>query len=161
MRLALVAALLALAVPAAASGAIAITSSTSVSTTVALDGFDQQATFSTALSISGGGSTGWHVTAWAPKPTSGSKTLGAVYVASQPSAGTCTGRGCRKPTPTGISWPVTLGTTSGGAVKIYNAAAGTGIGTDPVTVPFAADVAANTLVGAYTTTITVAISSGP
>jgi hypothetical protein len=160
-RAALACALVVLAIPALASGAVGISSSTSVSTTVTLDGFDQQATFTTTVTITGGGATGWHVTAWAPKPASGGNTLSAVYVPSQPTAGACSPGVCKKPTPTGLSWPVTLGTTSGGAVKIYNAAAGTGTGTDPVSVPFTADVAANTLAGAYTTTITVAVSNGP
>jgi hypothetical protein len=153
-------ALAALTVPALAVGAVGIASSTSVSTMVTLNGLDQQAVFDTTLTVTGGGGTGWKITAWAPKPTSGSNSLSALYVASAPTA-TCTGNKCVRPTPTGISWPVTLGTTSSGAVKIYNAAAGTGTATDPIDVPFAADVAANTLTGSYTTTITVAISNGP
>ena len=160
MKLAILVALIALAVPAAALGALGITSSTSVSTTVTLNGLDQSATFSTTLTISGGGPAGWNVTAWAPRPSGSAGTLGAIYVASRPS-GACSGKNCVNPTPTGLSWPMTLGTSSGGAVKIYNAAASTGTGTVTVTVPFTSDVAANTLTGSYSSTITVAISSGP
>jgi hypothetical protein len=148
-------------VPAATLGAVSVSAPSRVSASVTLDGFDQTATFSAALSVSGGGPNGWHITAWAPKPTSGSGSLSALSVPSRPTAGTCTGKNCVDPSPTGLSWPITLGTTSGGAVSIYNAAAATGTGTDPVTVLFASGVPASTLAGSYTTTITVAIANGP
>jgi len=149
----------ALVVPATA-GAISITAPTTASAPVTLNGFDQTATFSTTLSIGAPGTAGWHITAWAPTPTSGSNTLGGVYVAAQPTT-TCSGGGCVKASPS-LSWPVTLGTTSSGAVKIFNAARNTGNGSaDTVVVPFAIAVAANTLAGSYTTTITFAIATGP
>lgn len=160
MKLAILVALVALAIPATALGALGITSSSSVSTTVTLNGLDQSATFSTTLTVTGGGAAGWNITAWAPKPSGSAGTLGAIYVASRPS-GACSGKSCVNPTPSGLSWPVTLGTSSGSAVKIFNAAANTGTGTVTVTVPFTTDVAANTLAGSYSSTVTVAISSGP
>lgn len=151
----------ALALPAAAAAALAISSTTNTSTTVTLNGFDQTATGSFTMTITGGGTTGWHVTAWAAVPKNGSATIGTLSVPSQPSASACTGPGCVKPTSSGISYPITLGTSSGGAVKIYDAAAHTGTGTDPVTVPYATAVPANALAGPYTTTVTLAIVSGP
>jgi hypothetical protein len=161
-RVACAAAIAAALLLPAAAGAVAVAAPSSVSATVTLNGFDQQATFPATLTVTGGGkTTGWNITAWAPKPASGSNTLSAVYVASQPSAAPCTGNKCVDPTPTGLSWPITLGTSSGGAVKIYNAGLNTGTGSDPVSVPFTADVSANTLTGSYTTTITVAVVSGP
>ncbi len=159
--LALAAAATVLALPAAAAAALGISSTTNTSTTVTLNGFDQTATGSFTMTISGAGTTGWHVTAWAAVPKDGSATIGTLSIPSQPSASACTGVGCVTPTPSGLSYPLTLGTTSGSAVKIYNAAARTGTGTDPVTVPYATAVPANALAGPYTTTITLAIVSGP
>lgn len=159
-RLLAFAAVLALAVPSAAS-AIGITSSTSSSASVTLNGFDQTASFSVSLSVTGQGNAGWNVTAWAANPAHGTDTLGALSVPSAPTA-VCTGKGCVEPTTSGISWPVTLGTSSTGAVKIYNAANHTGTGTGAtISVPFETAVAASTLAAAYTTTITFAVATGP
>jgi hypothetical protein len=164
MRLAPVALalLFALGMPAAAAAVgVSVSSTSNTSTTVTLNGFDETATGSFTMTISGGTSAGWSVTAWAPALTDNSRSLGALSVPSQPSASACTGVGCVKPTPTGLSFPVTLGTSSGRAVKIYNAASHTGSGTDPVSVPYSVAVPANTLAGPYTTTITLAVANGP
>jgi hypothetical protein len=153
------AATLALVAPAAAS-AISLSGPSTATTSVTLSGFDQTVTFNTALTISAPGGNGWNITAWAPKPTHSTSTLSALYVATRPTT-SCAGGGCVNASPT-LSWPVTLGTASGGAVKIINAAKPTGNGTsDTVTVPFSVDLRADTRTGAYTTTITLAIVSGP
>lgn len=155
-----VAALAVLVVPAVAPGGLSITAPTAVTTSVTLDGFDETATFNVALTVGGPGTGGWHITAWAPRPAAGSSSLGALVVPSQPVTA-CSGAGCVK-AASSLTWPITLGTTSGGAVKIFNAARSTGTGSsDTVTVPVSTSVPANTLHGSYTTTITVAISSGP
>lgn len=160
LGLACVAAVAALCVPAVAIGALGISASSSVSKTVTLNGFDQTATLTATLTVTGGNPQGWSIDAWAPQPSSGSNTLGRLYVPSEPSA-SCTGGGCKEPSPKGLSWPITLGTSSGGAVTIYNADRGSGTGTDKMTVPFAVDIDADALTGAYTTTITVSVSMGP
>jgi hypothetical protein len=161
-RLALlcVAAVTVLCVPAVALGALGITASSRVSKTVTLDGLDQTATFTTTLTVKGGNPQGWSIDAWAPRPSSGSDSLSALYVASEPSA-SCSGHGCKDPRPNGLNWPITLGTSSGDAVTIYNADRGSGTGTDTMSVPFSVDIDADTLAGDYTTTITVAVSMGP
>lgn len=153
----------ALAVADAGSGAVGIAlSPTSTSTpTVTLNGVDQEPAVTIRMTVSGANQNGWKITAWAPVPTSSGKTLPALEVPSQPSQNACSGFGCTNAAPTGISWPVTLGTTSGAASKIYNAAAATGDGTIVINVPFGVTVPANALPGFYTTTIRVAISSGP
>lgn len=153
-------AVVALATSTAAAAAISISGPSTASTSITLNGFDQTATLNTTLTVSGPGGNGWNITAWAAKPTHSSSTLSALYVASAPSTA-CTGGSCVKASPS-LTWPVTLGTASGGAVKIYNAAKSTGTGSaDTVTVPFSIDVRADTLSGAYTTTITLAIATGP
>jgi hypothetical protein len=158
------AALLALA-GAGAAGAIAIVATPAAETTptVTLSGLDQEPTFSEALTISGANTNGWKITAWAALPTAtGGKTLPALEVTAQPTADTCTGGGCNQPVPTGITWPVTLGTTSGTAAKIYNADVNTGKVNDVIHAIFGVKVPANALPGAYTTTIDVIITNaGP
>jgi hypothetical protein len=135
---------------------VAILPATVTSSAVTLNGVDQTTTFSTTITVSGvTTNAGWNVTAWAPLPTVGGNTLGALAVTAQPTLGACSGGGCSLPTPTGITWPVTLGTTAGTAVKIYNAAANTGKQTNTLTVVFGMRVLASALPGSYTTTLTI------
>ncbi len=129
--------------------------------TVTLNGLDQTTTASASLSVVDTGDDGWALTAWAPQPSGSTGSLGSLSVASQPSTSNCSGQGCVRPHPTGISWPVTLGTSSSGAAKIYNSADNTGFGTNFISVDFSIAVPANARTGTYSTTITLAVSSGP
>ena len=142
---------------------IAVAPTTAVGSPVTLNGVDQISNFTATITVSGAGTTGWNITAWAPLPVSGTNTLGALVVPTQPTAGVCSPSGsCNQPTPVGITWPVTVGTTSAGATKIYNANTSTGKGTNTITVTFNIPVFANALPGTYTTTLTITgSSSGP
>lgn len=141
---------------------IAVLPASVTSSAVTLNGVDQTSTFTATVTVSGATATGWNLKAWAPLPVSGANTLGALVVGSQPTLGACSGSGCNLPTPTGITWPVTLGTTSGTASKIYNASVSTGIGTNTVTITFTISVLAKAIAGSYTTTLTIiGSSSGP
>lgn len=163
-KLAIAAAVVSSLVLPGAAGAIGITvSPTSVTTpAVTLNGVDQRPTFTVAVTVTGANTSGWKLTVWAPAPNSFGKTLPALQVPSEPSDAPCSGKNCTQPSPTGISWPVTLGTTSGSAAKIYNAAVNTGDGNDVISVPFGVSVPANALPGTYTTTITLTITNnGP
>lgn len=150
---------------AAARAAFSITvgAPTVTSSAVTLNGVDQTTTFTTVITTTQtGGASGWNITAWAPLPTVSGNTLGALVVTAQPTLGACSGGGCVLPTPTGITWPVTLGTTAGTAVKIYNAAANTGTKTNTVNVVFDIAVVAKALPGSYLTTLTLtAVGTGP
>jgi hypothetical protein len=129
--------------------------------TVTLNGLDQTTTATSTLTVVDTGDDGWALTAWAPQPSGSNGSLGGLTVQGTPSASGCTGLGCTRPRPTGISWPVTLGTSSGGAAKIYNAADNSGFGTNFVSVDFSVSVPANARAGTYSTTITLAVASGP
>jgi hypothetical protein len=147
---------------ARAAFAISVSPSSVTSSAVTLNGVDRTSTFAAVVTVSGAGTTGWNITAWAPLPVSGANTLGALVVATQPTLGACSGIGCNLPVPTGITWPVTLGTTSGTAAKIYNASASTGKVNNTVNITFSIPVLAKALPGTYTTTLTVIGSStGP
>ena len=62
------------------------------------------------------------------------------------------------PTPTGISYPITLSAT---AQTIYNASANTGRGTFSVTSTFQLTYPASTTAGTYSATITLTGATGP
>ena len=152
----------ALAAEARAAFGVAILPATVTSSAVTLNGVDQTTSFTTTITVSGAVNTGWNITAWAPLPLVGGNTLGALVVTAQPTLGACSGGGCNLPTPTGITWPVALGTTAGAAAKIYNAAVNTGKGTNTLTVIFDISVLAKALPGSYVTTLTIIGSSvGP
>jgi hypothetical protein len=131
-----------------------------------------------------GTGAGWDVTAKATKFTTGSHTLptGAAWASgpktlqftgssttvastTAPSAACTTSTTCTLPTETGISYPVGLTGTTATAKKIYNAKANTGMGSVTVggTNPAAWWVswAATTYAGTYTSTVTLAVATGP
>lgn len=165
--LALVAAVLLAGALASSAGATftlsSVTPTTVTSSAVTLNGLDQTSTFTETLTTS---STtpfnGWNITAYAAVPTAtGGKTLSQLVVTAQPSLAACSGFRCSLPTPTGITWPVTLGTTAGTATKIYNAASTTGEKTNTISVIFGVPVTADELPGSYSTVLTILGVSGP
>lgn len=160
MRLALVA----LTALVLASGAAAATFNytvgvTSVTVTGAtLNGVDQPKTFTIAQTVqyTGGQNTaGWKVQGSATTPASGGNTLPALTV----TAGTfaCVSSCTTNPTNL-ITYPLTLSTT---AQTIYNADVNTGRGTFTVTSTFQLNYLANAFPGTYSSTITLAGSTGP
>ena len=140
--------------------AVSISPVTVTSAGVTLNGVDQVSTFAATITASAGDSTvGWNITAWAPVPTSGGNTLGTLTVTAQPTLSACSLGQCSLAVPTGIIWPVTLGTTAGAPAKIYNAGVGSGNKTNTINVTFGVNVPAMALPGTYTTTLTI-IGSG-
>ncbi len=130
----------------------------------ALSGFDQTVNASTALSISDmtGTGAGWRVSATSTTFTSGADTLPvAATTITGASAAASTGN-CTMPTST-VSYPIGLpaGAPAPAAVNIYNAAATTGQGPVDLTLDFALAVPATARTGAYTSTWTFTLSSGP
>jgi len=136
----------------------ATTTSPVTVTGVTLNGVDQPKTFTIGsfVQYTGTGNTaGWKVQASATVPTSGSNTLPALNV----TAGTfgCVS-GCTTNPTNGIAYPITLTTT---AQTIYNAAVNTGRGTFTITSTFQLNYTANALPGTYSSTVTLAGSTGP
>jgi hypothetical protein len=146
------------------SGAAAASFSYNVGTTsvtvpaVTLNGVDQPKTFTIASTVgyTGTGNTaGWKVQASATTPTSSGHTLPALDV----TAGTFSCLfSCTTSPANGISYPIAL---TGTAQTIYDAAASTGRGFFTVTSTFELNYAANAFPGTYTSTVTLAGSTGP
>lgn len=163
-RTLLVAAALALALATTAGAAtisITATPAAAVAPAVTLNGDDQTTSWSETIAVSNvTQSLGYNVTAWAALPTSGSNTLGAIRVASAPAL-SCTQGSCTTGTNSVTTYPVVLGTTSGTAVKIFGATAGSANKNQQAVVAFAIPATAATLPGVYTTTITLTVADGP
>jgi hypothetical protein len=154
--------LLALVVVPPATAAFSVTLTTGTPQTFAgitLNGVDQTKTLNISITVvntGAGNTTGWNVTAAAGLPTSAGKTLSALKITTV-SAAACTGGGCVNPT-NNVTWPQTL--TVGGA-KIFNAAVGTGKGSDVLTATVQMTYDAKAFPGTYTATLTVAGTQSP
>ncbi len=147
------------------SGGLNFTPPTSFSwPSTALTGRDQSITTQLNLSPDDetGSGAGWNLTATSTLFVSGTHTLPAT--AAQITAATETaGTGqCSAPSNQ-ISYPVTVpaATTPPSAVKIYDAAAGSGAGPANVGLTATLNVPSNARSGAYTSTWTLTLSSGP
>ncbi len=146
----------------AAGFSLSIAPVTATSSAVTLNGVDLVSTFTETITVTGGSdTTGWQITAWAPLPTAGANALGALVVPTQPTLGACSTGQCSLPIPTGITWPVTLGTTALTAAKIYNAGIGSGNKNNTVNVSFGVNIPAGALAGSYTTTLTIVGAESP
>jgi hypothetical protein len=148
--------------PASLAATFSDTVQTSSPVTVAsvtLTGDDQTETFSivTQVAYTGSGNTaGWKVEAAATTPKTGTHTLPALEVTA--GSYTCVTGCTTNPTPTGITYPITLPTT---ATKIYNANTNTGRGTFKVTSTFEVTYPANIVTGTYSSTVTITAATGP
>ena len=130
------------------------------SITSTLDGTDQTATYAPVLNLvdARGTGAGWNLQISATAFTDGaSHTLaqGTVAAASQ----ICkAGSTCTLATSTGITYPLTIGTT---ATKFFSAALNTGLGKLDVTPTINVAIPGNAYAGSYTSTVTLAATTGP
>jgi len=132
---------------------------------VTLNGTNQTATTSADLAASdmSGSAAGWNVQATSTTFTNGAgRTLPTSATTVTGGAATAVSGNCDLPTNS-IPYPVTLpaGTTAPTAVKVYDAASGTGGGPLTVTLSFKLAVPASAYMGSYSSTWTFTIASGP
>jgi hypothetical protein len=129
-----------------------------------LNGSNQSVTTNFALSPTdgSGASSGWNLTGTSTTFTAGSHKLSTTATTVTAGSAAATSATCRLPT-NAITYPVTLpaGTTAPTAVKIYDAAANTGLGPSTVTLTFKLSLLPNVFSGAYSSTWTFSLVSGP
>ena len=149
------------------AGTLSLSTSATPSVSSTLNGTDQSPTYTlpmTVLDATGSGS-GWNVTITSTTFTTGggsphllsTTASNATGVTSSCATGTCT-----NPTNS-IGYPVGVPAagTAPTAVKLFNAAANTGMGNFTITPTISVAIPANTYAGTYTSTVTVAVVSGP
>lgn len=149
-------------------GALNLTNNTSTaSVAVTLDGSDKSGSWTAPVTVSDARGTGggWSVTITSTQFATGTtptRTLAldasaVTAVSVSCAAGTCTG-----PTNS-IAYPVVVpaGSTAPTAVKIFNAASGTGMGSFTVTPTIATGVLGNAYAGTYTSTVSISVAVGP
>jgi len=130
-----------------------------------LNGLNQTKTVAVPFELTDNtGGNGWNIAATSTTFTSGSNTLPttATTVASAPTSTCASGFTCTAPTNS-ISYPYTLpaAATAPTATKLVNAAVGSGMGHQTITPTFSLAVPATAHAGAYTSTWTFTLSSGP
>lgn len=168
--------LTALALPAAAfasagtatiiGGSLSMSAPPTVAFSATLNGTNQTATSSQAFDVldQTGSGAGWNITATSTTFTSGGDTLSttATTIPSAPTVACDVSVTCTLAS-TNISYPYTLpaGPTAPTATKMYNAAAGTGLGNQTATGTFSLAIPGTTKAGAYTSTWTYSLVSAP
>jgi hypothetical protein len=148
------------------AGALSLVNGATASISDTLDGSDQTVSYSVPLTVidARGTGAGWNLTLTSTTFNNGAgqtlatnaSTVASVAMACN-SGGTCT-----NPT-NAITYPVTVpaAATAPAAVKVFNAAANTGMGRFTVTPTINVAIPGNSYAGSYTSTLTVAAVSGP
>jgi hypothetical protein len=130
------------------------------SITDTLDGTDQTVSYAPILGVvdARGNGSGWNLQISATTFSDGSgHTLAQGQVGSVAQA--CkAGSTCTTATSSGITYPLTIGTT---AAKFFNAALNTGLGKIDVTPTINVAIPGNAYAGTYTSTVTLAATTGP
>jgi len=145
---------LALALAGGASAALGLTLGTAPSFAVTLDGTDQTPAFTLGMTATGTNGA-FNVAASATAFTVGTHTLSPPTVTGV-ATGACTGGGCVNAVNTIASYPILL---TGTAQKIYSSA--TARAAIPLTANLTLSVPGNAFSGAYQSTLTVTVASGP
>jgi hypothetical protein len=149
------------------AGTLSLSTSATPSVSSTLNGVDQSPTYTLPMSVldATGSGSGWNVTITSTTFTTGggsphllsTTASNATGVTSSCATGTCT-----NPTNS-ITYPlgVPAGSSAPTAVKLFNAAANSGMGNFTITPTISVSIPANTYAGTYTSTVTVAVVSGP
>jgi hypothetical protein len=147
------------------AGSLSLSNGATATISDTLDGTDQIVNYSLPLTMSDarGTGTGWNLTVTSTTFNTGTHTLttGASSIASVASA--CVGGGTCTNATNAITYPLTIpaGSTAPTAVKLFNAAATTGLGRFTITPSINVSIPGNSFAGSYASTLTIAAVSGP
>src|SRR5262249_14512852 len=151
-----------------AAGTLSESTSATPSFSVTLNGTDQTASYTLPISVtdSRGSGAGWNLTVTSTQFSTGGGSPNRLAASASTINGvsaTCgAGASCTDPTNT-VRYPLGLpaGSPAPTAVKFFNAALNTGLGKFTITPTVQVTVPANSFAGTYTSTVTLAIVSGP
>jgi hypothetical protein len=153
--------------PASAAGTLTETTTAAPTLTATLNGTDLVPTYTLPITVAdtrnGSNANGWNLAITSTQlATAGGKKLATTASTITSVASSCVGGGCTNPTNS-VNPPIAVPAGAGppAAVKFYNAANATGKGTFTITPTIRVSVPANSFVGVYTSTITLAIAAGP
>jgi hypothetical protein len=143
---------------------LSISTSATPSFSANLDLGDSTPTYTAALTTQDtrGTGAGWNETITSTQFTTGTHTL-AASASSLTGVAVSNGAGTNTAPTNAVTYPVAVPAGSGPptAVKFFNSAANTGMGLFTLTPTIGVFVPQNTYAGTYTSTLTIAIVSGP
>jgi hypothetical protein len=147
------------------AGSLSLSNGATASVSSTLDGTDQSVNYTLPLTMNDlrGTGAGWNLTMTSTTFTNGTQTLATTASSIASAATACTGGGtCTNPTNS-ITYPLTLpaAATAPTAVKVFNAAANTGMGRFTITPSINVSIPGNSYAGSYTSTLTIAAVTGP
>jgi hypothetical protein len=152
----------------ASQATLSVSTAAAPSFSANLDGGDQEKTYAVPLTLSdtrtgGSAGLGWNTTITSTQLTSGAKTLPSTASTITAVSSACANGGLCASPANSITYPVAVPAGAGppAAVKFYSAAAGTGKGVFTLTPTVSVAVPQNSFAGAYTSTLTIAVISGP
>jgi hypothetical protein len=132
---------------------------------VTLTGSDQTVVFTLPVTVTDatGSGAGWYLTITSTQFTTGAHLLPTTATSIHTATASCSvGSTCVLPTNT-VGFPVTLpaAAVAPAPVKIFNAAANSGMGQVDVSTTLNLTLPGNAFTGSYSSTITIAVISGP
>lgn len=152
----------------ASQATLSATTTAAPSFSANLNSGDQAKTFTVPLTVSdtrtgASAGLGWNTTVTSTQYSNGTKTLPATVSTITAASSACANGGlCTNPTSS-VTYPLAVPAGAGPptAVKFYSAASATGKGVFTLTPTVSVAVPQNAFAGTYTSTLTIAIVSGP
>ena len=147
------------------AGSVSLAAATTASFSDTLDGTDQTVTYQIPLTVidARGTGGGWNLTVTSTQFTGGTHTLATSASSMTTVTSACNaGSTCTNPT-NAVALPIAVpaGVTAPAAVKFFNSAANTGMGSFTVTPTISVTIPGNAYAGSYASTVTVAVAAGP
>jgi hypothetical protein len=150
------------------AGTLTLSTSATPSVSVTLDGTDQTPSYTLPMTVNDytGSGNGWNATITSTQFTTGGGSPHLLSTSASTATGvssSCNGGATCTVPSNSITYPLSVPAGSGPptAVKLFNAAASSGMGGFTVTPTVQVAIPANTYAGTYTSTVTVAVVSGP
>ncbi len=149
------------------AGTLTLSTSATPSVSSTLDGTDQTPSYTLPMTVNDytGSGNGWNVTITSTTFSTGGGSPHLLSTSASTAtavSSSCNGGTCTAPS-NAIGYPLAVpaGSSAPTAVKLFNAAAASGMGGFTVTPTVQVAIPANTYAGTYTSTVTVAVVSGP
>lgn len=158
-----------IALDPASAATLSLSTTAAPTFSASLPAGDQAPTYTLPLTVQDtrtGSAAGWNLTITSTQFTTGGgqpRTLAATASRATAVASVCAGGASCVTATNSVTYPLTVpaGGTPPSAVKLANAAAGTGTGVFTVTPTIGVTIPANSYAGSYNSTLTIALVSGP
>jgi WxL domain surface cell wall-binding len=146
-------------------GTLAVSSSATPTTSVTLNGLDQTPTYTVPMQVTDprGTGAGWNITLTSTTFTTGSNSLATNASAVTGATTSCFAGSTCTDASNSVGFPISVpaGASPPAANKIFDAALNTGMGELIVTPTVQVAIPANAYAGTYTSTLTLAVVTGP